>query len=172
MSLTGVHGKNMFWKTKLPSSKPDSAVEQEGAVQRADSTANGFQLHPENRDLPVLEGNSSLLPAVPSQRGYVIPSGYRISGAILTSRPVVVSGEIVSGLVDAPSLTVLPGGGLGASAHVQVIKIHGAVSGDIIASNLVDVSAQGEVSGEVRSPAIRVAPGARIAGASLAIGAN
>lgn len=140
-------------------------------MQRADATAAGFQLHPENRDLPVLEGNSSAVPAVTSQRAYVVPSGYRISGLILSSRPVVIRGDLAGGSVDAPSVTVLPGGGLGASAHVQVIKVHGAVSGDIVASNLVDVSAQGSLSGQVRSPAIRVAPGARIAGASLAVGA-
>jgi cytoskeletal protein CcmA (bactofilin family) len=162
----------MFWKVKHPSSKPDNAVEHGVAVERADTATTGFQIHPENRDLPVIDGGASAASAATLPRSYVIPSGYRISGSILTSRPVVVRGDVAGGSVCSPSVTVLPGGVLGASARVQAIEIHGSASGDIVASGLVEVSAQGSVSGEVQAPAIRVAPGAHISGASLVIGAK
>lgn len=167
---TGVHPDPMFWKAKPPSSKYDSAVERGDVDDQSVQPASPSRIKPENRDLPVHEGDWLKDVAVQGARAYVVPGSCRLSGNILTSRPIVVRGDFSGGRLESPRVTVLPGASLGAAVRAQIVDVQGAIVGDVEASTLVEVSAAGAVSGRIQSPAIRVAPGAAILGASFVVG--
>lgn len=160
----------MFWKAKSPSSKYDSAVDRE--VDRVVEPVASPRIQVENRDLPVLEGTQTKALGAHGVRAYIVPSSCRVSGAVLTSRPIAIRGDFSSGRIEAPQVSVLSGGSLGAAVRTQVLDVRGSVTGDVEVSSMVEVAASGSVSGRIQSPAIRVIPGAAISGASFVIGSK
>ena len=159
----------MFWKAKSPSSTHDSTAGQEGEERVVEPVVSS-RIQAENRDLPVLEGAQTKALGAHGVRAYVIPSSCRVSGGVLTSRPIAIRGDFSSGRIESPHVSVLPGGSLGAATRTQVLDVRGSVTGDVDASILVEVAASGCVSGRIQSPAIRVVPGAASSGASFVIG--
>jgi cytoskeletal protein CcmA (bactofilin family) len=107
-----------------------------------------------------------------TQRTYVVPRGYKIAGAIYSTRPVVIYGELEGRELVAGVATVMPGGVLRGDSRTGVLLAAGLVEGHVQVDQLIEVSSQGEVGGEVRAPAIQVHPGARLSGASLQIGSR
>lgn len=105
-------------------------------------------------------------------RSYRVPRSYRIKGDILSTRPVEVLGDLEGQKLVAGLVTVLPGGVLRGDSYVDVLRVAGAVSGEVRAKSLVDVVTQGEVTGTLVTPSVRILPGARVAGAKLSVGAK
>jgi|LakMenEpi03Aug12_release.lakeMendotaPanAssembly.Ray.scaffolds.fasta_scaffold06265_13 cytoskeletal protein CcmA (bactofilin family) len=101
---------------------------------------------------------------------YTVPRGYKVSGAISTSRPVVIAGEITGGSLTANSVVVCRGGFLGAPSAVNSIVVEGEVGAPLSAREGIDVRPGGVVRGPVETPALRVAAGGVIASAQVAVG--
>jgi cytoskeletal protein CcmA (bactofilin family) len=110
--------------------------------------------------------------AVSAQRSYAVPRGYKISASIFCARPVAVYGELEGRELVAGVVTVMPGGVLRGQSRIGTLLAAGLVDGHVQASKSVEVSNQGEITGEVRAPSIDVHPGARLRGASLQVGSR
>jgi cytoskeletal protein CcmA (bactofilin family) len=105
-----------------------------------------------------------------SRRPYIIPRNYRISGNLSTARQVVVNGEFVAGVLDAPTVTVAPGGRARGRIAANNVQIAGTVDAEVTARTAVEVSGRGHLAGEVRAPAVKVWPGAVLHVSSLNVG--
>jgi cytoskeletal protein CcmA (bactofilin family) len=108
--------------------------------------------------------------AHPSTRCFRVPRSYRIAADMFSVRPVVVQGELEGRDLVAGLVTVLPGGALRGRSRVGTLLVAGLVAAEVQASERVEVASQGEMQGVIQAPAISVAPGATLNGASLAIG--
>lgn len=155
----------MFWKTKSAASR---VGDQQSSDLAHDVEKTGAPQPPENVD--ALPTSSSLLAQSRGSRGYVIPKSYRISGRILTDRPVLVEGELSGGVVQSPSVTVLPGGTLKAQTKAASLTVFGCVDAAVEATSLVEIMPRGQVSGRLQTPALRTEPGAVLTGATLVVG--
>lgn len=105
-----------------------------------------------------------------AQRSYSVPRAYKISGSICCVRPVVVHGELDGQELVAGLVSVAPGGALRGGLRVGTLLVGGLVDGRVEASEVIDVSSQGEIRGEIHTPSMRAQAGARITGASLKVG--
>jgi cytoskeletal protein CcmA (bactofilin family) len=103
-------------------------------------------------------------------RPYVIPANYKISANIFSSRPVVVRGQFTAGVVEAPTVTVEPGGLLCDTAVVENLQVAGESQAKVSATAAVEVSSRGTLSGSVTSPNLKVWPGANLKDAQVRIG--
>lgn len=107
-----------------------------------------------------------------SQRPYVVPRNYLISGNISTQRRVVISGEVIAQELRAPTITVASGGVVRGTVHAGSVQVAGTIDARVVATQSVEVSGRGHVSGVVRSPAVKVWPGAVLHTASMEVGAE
>lgn len=101
---------------------------------------------------------------------YIIPRGYRISGRVITSRPVVVEGRLEGPVLVAPSVHVGPDGHLNLPVQAASVTVEGIAMSAISARDSVEVRRGGEVKGDVEAGTLRIAPGGVVSGVRLAIG--
>jgi cytoskeletal protein CcmA (bactofilin family) len=175
----------MMWRRKrdysseqaLPAGSPSTSHsgdgvsrDQEGAAQLASQEVN---LAARNVDqfvggwIPTFE--SPALKGV-GQRAYKIPRGYKISANIFTARPIAIQGEVEGKELVAGVVTVFPGGVLRGKSRVGTLLAAGLVDGTVEASNMVELASQGEIKGDLKTPAMKAQAGAQLNGASLKIG--
>lgn len=101
---------------------------------------------------------------------YVVPASYRITGSLVTHRPVVLEGELQGDRLVAPSVHVRKSGRLTIPTQAAAIIIEGAVDSPISARENVEVRAGGVVRGDVEAGGLSILPGGVVSGARLAIG--
>jgi cytoskeletal protein CcmA (bactofilin family) len=89
-----------------------------------------------------------------------------IQGDLNGNEDLTIEGK-VRGKVDLPNnqLTIGQGGEVQAEVRAKAVVIHGTVSGNISASERVDIQGTGIVNGDIQSPKLSVAEGAIINGA-------
>lgn len=156
----------MLWKSKKSSPQtsqtaasfalgsPESSV---GTPQNTDVVAVG---NAENVDVSRKHAPGS----------YVVPKGYRIVGTIVSSRPVVIDGEVGGAVLVAPSVAVGKEGRLAVPTQVSSISVEGLVTAPVLVRDTFEVWPGGEVRGDVEAGSLRIHPGGVISGAHLAIG--
>jgi cytoskeletal protein CcmA (bactofilin family) len=105
-----------------------------------------------------------------SQRPYVIPRNYRISGNLSTARQVIVHGEFAAGVLEAPTVTVAPSGGVRGRVTAKNVQISGTVDASVHARASIEVSGRGRLAGDIRTPAVKVWPGAILHASKLTVG--
>lgn len=164
--------ESMFWRTKTATQQPlpDSAL-----VGGSPQLQENLVREPANRD--VSHGWSAESTEEPTQanqvgseRAYVVPKSYRISGNLLLSRAVVVQGEVVGGAIDATTVIVPPGGRLAVPTKAARVSIEGVVEDDVSASVELSVGSRATIRGSLNAPVIRVESGARMSEAILFVG--
>lgn len=101
---------------------------------------------------------------------YVIPSSYRISAMIVTSRSVVVEGELEGSALVAPTVHVGTAGRLNVPTQASTITISGLVEAPVSARDYVEVRIGGSVKAAVEAGRLTVLPGGRVSGGQLSIG--
>ena len=76
---------------------------------------------------------------------------------------MVIDG-IVTGTIDMPAnaLTIGPKAQVDARVFARDITVHGAVSGKVTATEIVDIRDSARVSGELAAPSVKLAEGARV----------
>lgn len=172
MIRLGYTQDHMFWrnKTATPHQSAEPAlVDGNGQIQEI------LVRQPANNDENRGRADSRVGPAIlaelaAGERAYVVPSSYRVSGAIVSSRPVVVAGEVVGGEIDAPAVYVSQYGHLAAPTKASRVIIQGESEADISASVEVLVGATATVRGSLNAPAIRIEQGAQVTDATLFVG--
>lgn len=123
-------------------------------ARNIDFTWSEWEVHQEEFSVPA--------PRRIGQRPYVIPRNYRISGAVSSERQVLVCGEFADGVLDAPTVTVAPSGVVRGRVLASSVQVAGTVDASVVALVSVEVSGRGRVAGEVKAPAMKVWPGARL----------
>jgi cytoskeletal protein CcmA (bactofilin family) len=103
---------------------------------------------------------------------YVVPVGYRISGVVISHRPLVIRGELHGRAVSAGEVLVEKTGILRAPAEVETLRVHGRVLSPVRATSRVEILSGGDVQGDLETPGLSVAPGGRVSGGLLRVGAE
>lgn len=156
----------MLWKFK----KSTPQTTQTATSFSLGSTEN-LVAGAQNTDVPTV-GNveNTDAPRKHVSGAYVVPRGYRIVGTVVSSRPIVVDGEMSGPVLVAPSVTVGKEGRLAAPTQVSSISVEGVVTGPVLVRDTFEVWPGGEVRGDVEAGSLRIHPGGVISGAHLAIG--
>lgn len=165
----------MVWPLKkratLPTS-PGSFSLGEGAAAQAITPPSATLPSTTPRNTDTVSG-PSILGTTPTEKiagAYNIPKGYKITGSVSTSRPVVVDGELAGPELVAQEVYVRPGGTLSSPALVGELVVEGLVEGPVLARIAVEVKAGGILRGAVETPSLSVVPGGMIGGAQLSVG--
>jgi cytoskeletal protein CcmA (bactofilin family) len=114
-------------------------------------------------------GKSSQGPA-PAGRGEparapsVIGPHIRIQGDLLGDEDVLVEGRVEGRVLLAREFRVAAGGVVLAEVHAGTVVIAGQVTGDVSATERVEIQPSGSLEGNIRAPRVAVGEGARFKG--------
>jgi cytoskeletal protein CcmA (bactofilin family) len=88
-----------------------------------------------------------------------------VQGKIISTEDLTINGR-VEGTIELGdhSLTIGPGAAVRADLVAQRIIISGTVTGNVLASSIVDLQATGSVEGDITTPSLVMADGATIRG--------
>lgn len=104
------------------------------------------------------------------QGAYVIPKAYKVFGTVVTSRPVVVEGELQGPALVAPTVHVGTAGRLNIPTQAAIVTVSGSVEGPLSAREYVEVRKGGAIKADVEAGGLSILPGGVVSGARLAIG--
>lgn len=94
----------------------------------------------------------------------VIGKSIVIDGEISGDEPVVVEGTVKGKISLDSSVTVASGAVVEADVETHQIEVSGQVTGNITASERVEISSEGKMVGDIKSPRILIADGAGFKG--------
>ncbi len=90
----------------------------------------------------------------------------RLEGKIVSKEDLRIDGEVEGSIeVGGHDLTIGSEAVVKANLVARVITISGAVTGNVQASEKVDITATGSVTGDIRTPRLAMADGAMVTGA-------
>lgn len=94
-----------------------------------------------------------------------IGKAVRVEGKVIGTEDLTIEGG-VNGSIELGdhSLTIGLGAGIKADLLARIIVINGAVTGNVQATERVDLRATGSVDGNIRAPRLRLATGALVHG--------
>ncbi len=94
----------------------------------------------------------------------VIGSSIVIDGEISGDEDLVIQGTVKGKIALKENLLVENGGVVEADIQTQTVTISGQVTGNIHASDKVEIRADGKMVGDIKSPRILIADGATFKG--------
>ena len=100
--------------------------------------------------------------AAPS--GTIIGPGLVVEGEISGENGVTVTGTVKGRLAVSGPVSVEQGGVVEADVEATEVRVDGILTGNVVASERVELSENARVVGDVRSPRIRIADGAGFKG--------
>jgi cytoskeletal protein CcmA (bactofilin family) len=104
------------------------------------------------------------------EAGTTIARGTTLRGRVRGQEDLVVAGCLEGTVELEGTLRVLAGGTVRASVQATRVVVAGSLVGDVVATALIEIAAEGQVQGDLVAPALRVEPGGRLSG-TLDIGA-
>jgi cytoskeletal protein CcmA (bactofilin family) len=94
-----------------------------------------------------------------------IGKALRIEGKVISHENLTIDGQVEGTIeVGDQSLTIGAGAAVTADLTAKTITISGAVTGNVVASDKVDLRATGSVDGDIAAPRLFMADGAIIRG--------
>jgi cytoskeletal protein CcmA (bactofilin family) len=93
----------------------------------------------------------------------VIGSNITVDGEITGDDTLLVQGTI-KGKVSVDQVVVEADGLVDAEVEVRHLEVSGQLTGNVVATDRVDIRPEGRVTGNLRSPRIQIAEGARFKG--------
>ncbi|MCA9552115.1 MAG: polymer-forming cytoskeletal protein [Myxococcales bacterium] len=93
-----------------------------------------------------------------------IQAGTKVKGKVQGSEDLWVAGRVEGSVELDGALTVAPGGVVKAEVRAVRVTVAGTVVGDVTASELIELTAQARVQGDLRAPTVRVDDGAKLNG--------
>ena len=116
---------------------------------------------------PSLQDNSPPIPATEAAPppAMDVGSAVQLRGTVTGSGDLSIDGEI-DGTIALPGLCVTLGAHARVSASIGArrVRIAGRLVGDVTATEAVEVTATGSVTGDILAPAVAIADGARFTG--------
>lgn len=107
---------------------------------------------------------------VAARRPYVVPAGYRITGAIFSPRSVEVRGECAGRLRTSGDVTIAAGARSSGGIQAKRIIVYGDVSDRLVALDRIDLQSGGRITAPVTSPTLSIAAGGILAADSVTVG--
>ena len=163
MKYTG----RMLWKFKKSphpathsADSPSSSLGHESSSAAVDRPAAAVPTPVENVDIASNHPKGA----------FVIPRSYKISGTLVTSRPVVVEGELEGKALVAPTVHVGSSGRLNIPTQAAIVTVSGSIEGPVSARDYVEVQKGGTIKGDVEAGGLTILPGGVVSGARLAVG--
>lgn len=99
----------------------------------------------------------------PSNPSFIGP-GLSFKGELHAQEDLIVQGRIEGSIKHAGHLTIGQQGNVKANINAKRITVEGAVEGDLLASEAVNVLATAKVRGNIFSPTVTLVEGARFTG--------
>lgn len=96
--------------------------------------------------------------------GTVIGQTIHISGEIHGEEDLIILGTVTGKIFLKESLVIEESARLEADIETRSIEVSGQVTGDIVASDRVEIRTNGQVEGNIKSPRITIADGALFKG--------
>ena len=94
-----------------------------------------------------------------------IGTALRLEGKVISSEDLTIDGEIEGSIdVGGHNLTIGPGASVKADLAAKTSTISGAVTGNVQATEKVDLRGTGSVTGNIRAPRFAMAEGATVMG--------
>ena len=93
-----------------------------------------------------------------------IGAGVRFEGKLRFEGQAHVEGELQGEIEGSGVLTVGRGARVEANLDVGTLRLHGCVEGNVRASEAVEIVASGTLRGDLKTPALKVDPGAHFVG--------
>lgn len=94
----------------------------------------------------------------------IIGSSIVIDGEISGDEDLVIQGTVKGKIALKENLNVENSGVVEADIQTATVEISGQVTGNIVASDKVEINADGRMVGDIRSPRILIADGATFKG--------
>ena len=88
----------------------------------------------------------------------------KVSGAIEGDEDLVVRGRVEGTVRITGTLTVEPGGFVGADVQARAVAIYGTLVGNVAAAESIEVARSGQMIGDVVAPRVAIVPGAAFRG--------
>jgi cytoskeletal protein CcmA (bactofilin family) len=166
----------MFWKRRTPIT--EALVVSKGFALAEDRSlqASPLNARPETRrpeqgiGADVLAEGSPTQVAVAKGSVFVVPTGYRISGAVVVRGTLRIDGELTGKGLFASKMIVSPGGRVQASVEAAEAIVEGALAGPLRVRQQVEIRATARVSADIEALRCVIQPGAMIADSALSVG--
>ncbi len=100
----------------------------------------------------------------PARGPSVIGPHIRVQGELLGDEDVLVEGRVEGRVFLAREFRIAPGGVVVAEVHAGTVVIAGQVTGDVSATERVEILPSGSLEGNIRAPKVAVGEGARFKG--------
>jgi cytoskeletal protein CcmA (bactofilin family) len=94
----------------------------------------------------------------------VIARDARLHGEISGSAPVRVEGQLAGKIDVGAAVDIAPEATVEAEVRGTTVRVAGTVTGDVIATTLVELQASGHIVGDITAPALHVVEGAVLEG--------
>ena len=94
----------------------------------------------------------------------VISKEARVTGKVVGSGDLEILGHVEGEVDIAGDVTIDASGTVGASVSARKLTVRGAVRGDLIGHDLVELDAGAKVLGDIRAPRVVISPGALVKG--------
>lgn len=94
----------------------------------------------------------------------IISKGIVIDGEISGDAPVLIEGTVKGRIQLDSTVQVAEGGLVEADVESNEVEVSGSVTGNIVASERVELRPEGKMVGDIRSPRILIADGASFKG--------
>jgi cytoskeletal protein CcmA (bactofilin family) len=95
---------------------------------------------------------------------FVIGRGIQIKGNLTGAEDLIIEGTVEGHIALKNHLTIMETGSIEADLSTQSLEVHGRVSGNIEAEDLVSLSAEANVVADIRAPRVVIEDGARFKG--------
>ena len=105
----------------------------------------------------------------PAKARFVVPRGYRISGAMFCPRGVQVCGEAAGKLLVVDEVSIAAGGVVSGVLNAKRVVVYGDARGPVRGREIVEVHPGGRVLAPVTTPALQVALGGILATDSISV---
>lgn len=87
-----------------------------------------------------------------------------IEGEIEGNEDLIIQGKVNGRIVSKKSLTVAEGGDVTAQVTTEKLAVSGRVTGNVEASNKVEILREGTMIGDIKAPKVVIAEGAKFKG--------
>lgn len=95
---------------------------------------------------------------------FVIGRGITIKGNLSGAEDLVIEGTVEGHISMKNHLTIMESGSIQADISTHSLEVHGRVSGNIDADDMVSLSAEANVVADIRAPRVVIEDGARFKG--------
>jgi cytoskeletal protein CcmA (bactofilin family) len=94
-----------------------------------------------------------------------IGKAVRVEGKIVSNEDLTIDGEVVGSVeLDGQRLVVGQGASIKADVNAKVVTISGTITGNVSATEKIDLQATGTVDGDLKAPRFAMAEGATVKG--------